>query len=261
MMVFKRSIRVAILCLIAPLALMACSEKGSRNGTSLADVGVSAPVLTTASASESNVLVIGGTKGCGLEVVRLLLERGHSVTAIARHPENMPLEHKNLQNLLGDVTNADRIAELVPGHEVIVSAIGVGPTREPVSVFSQGMTNVLAALASPETTRLITVSGIGAGDSRGHGSFFYDNILWPLLLKTVYLDKDKQEAMIRSSNTQWTIVRPGFLTDGPALASYRILDDMEGVTAGSITRADVAHYIVAAIEQNLQLGETVLLSN
>lgn len=260
-MVFKRSTRLILMCLITPLALMACSEKGSRNGTSLADVGVSAPVLSSASAGKTKVLVIGGTKGVGLEVVRLLLQRGHSVTAIARHPENMPLEHKNLQNLLGDVTNAARIAELVPGHQAIVSAIGVGPTRKPVSVFSQGMANVLAALPTPETTRLITVSGIGAGDSRGHGSFFYDNILWPLLLKTVYLDKDKQEAMLRASKTRWTIVRPGFLTDGPALAGYRILYDMEGVTAGSISRADVAHYIVAAIEQNLQLGETVLLSN
>jgi putative NADH-flavin reductase len=260
-MVFKRSIRTALTCLIVPLALMACSEKGSRDGTPLADVGVSAPVLSSASASESNVLVIGGTKGCGLEVVRLLLARGHNVTAIARHPENMPLEHDNLQNLLGDVTNAARIAELVPGHEVIVSAIGIGPTRKPVSVFSDGMANVLAALPTPETTRLISVTGIGAGDSRGHGSFFYDNILWPLLLKTVYLDKDKQEAMIRASNTQWTIVRPGFLTDGSAPADYRIIDDMDGITAGSISRADVAHYIVAAIEQNLQLGETVLLSN
>jgi putative NADH-flavin reductase len=260
-MVFRRRICIVVTCLMAPLALMACSEKGSRNGSSLADVGISAPVLSSASAAASNVLVIGGTKGTGLEVVRLLLERGHSVTAIARHPENMPLEHKNLQNLLGDVTNAARIAEVVPGHEVIVSAIGIGPTREPVSVFSDGMANVLATLPSPETTRLISVSGIGAGDSRGHGSFFYDNVIWPLLLKTVYLDKDKQEAMISTSKTQWTIVRPGFLTDGPPQTGYRIINNMDGITAGSISRADVAHYIVAAIEQNLQLGETVLLTN
>lgn len=260
-MAFKRSVRAVLACLMAPLVLIACSENGSRNGESLADVGISAPTLSSSSATQANVLVIGGTKGTGLEVVRLLLQRGHSVTAIARHPENMPLEHENLQNLLGDVTHAERIAELVPGHEVIVSAIGIGTSRKPVTVFSDGIANVLAALPSPATTRLITVTGIGAGDSRGHGTFIYDNIVWPLLLKTVYLDKDKQETMIRASKTQWTIVRPGFLTDEPAAASYRIIDNMDGITAGNISRADVAHYIVAAIEQDLQLGETVLLSN
>lgn len=54
--------------------------------------------------------------------------------------------------------------------------------------------------------------GIGAGDSKGHGGFFYDRIFYPLLLKAVYSDKDRQESLIRASNADWTIVRPGFLT-------------------------------------------------
>ena len=58
--------------------------------------------------------------------------------------------------------------------------------------------------------RLICVTGIGAGDSKGHGGFLYDRIFNPLLLKTIYEDKDRQESLIKASDVDWVIVRPGF---------------------------------------------------
>jgi hypothetical protein len=71
--------------------------------------------------------------------------------------------------------------------------------------------------------RLIVVTGLGAGDSRGHGGLIYDAIVFPLLLKRVYDDKDVQEWIVRSSGLDWTIVRPGLLTDRPATGHYRVL--------------------------------------
>ena len=64
--------------------------------------------------------------------------------------------------------------------------------------------------------RLIAVTGLGAGDSRGHGGLIYDAVVFPLLLKRVYDDKDVQESIVRSSGLDWTIVRPGLLTNRPA---------------------------------------------
>ncbi len=122
----------------------------------------------------------------------------------------MTLKHDNLANVLGDVTDAKRMAELLPGQDAIVSAIGIGPTRDPISVFSEGMEIVLAALPAEQNAKIISVTGIGAGDSRGHGSFFYDKIFWPLALKTVYEDKNRQEQLLKRSDSNWTIVRPGF---------------------------------------------------
>jgi putative NADH-flavin reductase len=109
--------------------------------------------------------------------------------------------------------------------------------------------------------RLICVTGIGAGDSRGHGGFLYDRIVNPLLLKTIYQDKDRQEALIRASHTDWTMVRPGFLTNGPRTGSYRVLTDLKGVTAGRISRADVAHFMLAELAANRYLGQTPLLTS
>lgn len=243
------------------LTLMGCADEGSVNGQNLATAGDAPPVLSPAAEHPLEVLVLGGTSGIGLEVVKLALQRGHKVTATSRHPERLAMKHDNLSNVLGDVTNAERMAELLPGQEAIVSAIGIGPTRDPISVFSEGMKIILAAIPENQRTKIISITGIGAGDSRGHGSFFYDKVFWPLALKTVYEDKDRQEQLLKRSDSNWTIVRPGFLTDGSAETRYRIINNMDGVTSGKISRTDVAHFIVAAFEQNLYAKETVLLSN
>ncbi len=244
------------------LFVSACSDQVLLNGDPVASIGEAAPALADQAQVSRNVLVVGGTKGVGLEVVRLAAERGHKVTAVARRPERMTFMHDNLETLAGNILDHERVAELVKGQDVIVSAIGIGPTRDKVTVFSQGMGNVLDAIRGEgSAARIISVTGIGAGDSRGHGGFFYDRIFLPLALKTVYDDKDIQEQALRDSDTDWTIVRPGFLTDEQYLGAYRVIGDMTGIVSGKISRADVAHFVVAAMENGQYIKETVLLTN
>lgn len=243
------------------LLVSACaSDHGTINGEPLSNTGEPAPILTEPT-EQLSILIFGGTSGIGLETTKLALSRGHSVTSITRHPERMSVEHNNLTNLKGDITNRDTYNSLIEGKDAIVSTIGLGPSRKKITVYSEGMKKVLAAMAQFKVNRVITISGIGAGDSKGHGGFFYDRILNPLLLKQDYADKERQEAILRSSNSAWTIVRPGFLTDEISAKSYRVIQNMEGIISGDITRADVAHYLVAAIEKSNNIGETVFLSN
>jgi putative NADH-flavin reductase len=112
---------------------------------------------------------------------------------------------------------------------------------------------------APQTT-LIFVTGIGAGDSRGHGGFLYDRIFQPLLLGTIYADKDREEALIKASSLQWLIVRPGFLTNGPRTGAYRVVTDLAGVTAGKISRADVADFMLNQLEAPTMFEQTPLLT-
>lgn len=130
-------------------------------------------------------------------------------------------------------------------------------TWKPVTVFSEGTRNVLAAMRRHGVRRLVAVTGIGAADSKGHGGFFYDRLFNPLLLKTIYEDKDRQEALIRASGLDWTIVRP---PNGPLTGVYRVLTDLTGVTAAKISRADVAHFILEELTANRYLGQTPLLT-
>jgi hypothetical protein len=78
-------------------------------------------------------------------------------------------------------------------------------------------------------------------------------------LKTIYEDKDRQETLIRASETEWTIVRPGLLTNGPLTKKYQVITNLTDVTAGKISRADVAHFILEELAGNRYLGQTPLL--
>ena len=254
--------RKPLVLLILFILMTACSGgDGSINGKPLDQTGDPAPALTPVVKEPLDILVFGGTSGIGLQTVKLALERGHTVTSVTRRPERMSVEHPNLTNAKGDITKPDTFQDLVPGKDAIVSAIGLKPTRKEVTVYSEGMKQVLASMQDSGVNRVLTITGIGAGDSKGHGGFFYDRILNPLVLKTDYADKNRQEQLLRESNVDWTIVRPGFLTDNEAERRYWVLQNLEGVTSGEIARADVAHFLLAAIEQGSYIQDTVLLSN
>jgi putative NADH-flavin reductase len=173
----------------------------------------------------------------------------------------MSLAHERLDVVKGDVQDLGSVKATLADNDTVVFAVGIGPTRKPVSVFSQGIANVHEAMRDLGVRRIIAVTGIGAGNSRGHGGFIYDNITQPLFLKTNYADKDRAEALILESDTDWTIVRPGLLNDDAAETQYRVISDMQGITSGDISRADVAHFILATLESQSYLGATVLLTN
>ena len=81
-----------------------------------------------------------------------------------------------------------------------------------------------------------------------------------MLLKTIYEDKDREEVTIKASNADWLIVRPGMLTNGPRTGKYRVLNDLSGVTAGKISRADVADFILRELAAPSQFKRTPLLT-
>ncbi len=207
-----------------------------------------------------NLLIIGASKGIGRQLLEQALQAGHTVTAMARHPEKLSRQPEQLKVMAGDILEPQQVHQAVAGLEAVCLTIGIGVTWKPVKVFSQGTGNVLAAMAEHEVRRLVCITGIGAGDSQGHGGFLYDRIFKPLLLKTIYEDKDRQEALIKGSDTDWTIVRPAFLTNGPLTGRYRVLTDLTGVTADKISRADVAHFMLAELATNRYLKQTPLLT-
>lgn len=207
-----------------------------------------------------NLLVIGASRGIGRQLVEQALAAGDLVSAFARRPERLAVRHERLRTLRGDVLDAGAVSAAMAGQDAVCLTIGVKTPWEQPGVFTRGTEAVLRAMQDKGVRRLVCVTGIGAGDSRGHGGFFYDRILFPLALKSVYADKDRQEALIRESTADWTVVRPGFLTNGPLTGSYRALTDLAGVTAGRISRADVAHFILKELRAGRFVRQTPLLT-
>jgi putative NADH-flavin reductase len=208
----------------------------------------------------ANIVIVGASRGIGLELLDQALQRGHRVTALFRSQQGFTRRHERLRTVIGNVIDQEIVNTAVAGQDVVYWTIGIKPTLKPVTVFSEGTQHLLRAMRDANVRRLICITGIGAGDSRGHGGFFYDLIIHPLLLRTIYEDKDRQEELIRASDTDWIIVRPGFLTNWPLTGHYRIITDITGVTAGKISRADVAHFMLENIVSREYVGKTVLLA-
>jgi len=206
------------------------------------------------------ILIVGATRGIGRQVLDQALAAGHAVTALVRDTRRLDAQHDRLKVVQGDVLDANAIALAMAGQEAVCCSLGVKVPWFYVNVFSDGTRNLLDAMKKTGARRLVCVTGIGAGDSRGHGGFLYDRLFLPFLLRTIYADKDRQESLIKASNVDWVIVRPGFLTNGPLTGRYRAITDLSGVTAGWISRADVAHFILQQLVTLSHLRQAPLLT-
>jgi len=208
-----------------------------------------------------NILIVGATRGIGRQLLEQALTAGHTVTALVRSPQKLAVQHERLKIMKGDILDSDPVARAMAGQEAVCCTIGVKVPWIRVTVFSEGTNNLLQAMKKTGVNRLVCVTGIGAGDSKGHGGFLYDFLFLPTLLRTIYADKDRQESVIQASDVDWTIVRPGFLTNGPLTEHYRVLTDMVGVTAGRISRADVAHFMLKELQSKQFVRQTPLLTS
>jgi putative NADH-flavin reductase len=190
------------------------------------------------------VLILGATGSVGPYLVSQALARDHEVTVLARDPSRLTLSHERLRALQGDALDPAAVDAAVRGQDAVILSLGRKHHRKPTTLFSDATRIVIDAMHRHGVRRLVAITGIGAGDSRGHGGFLYDRIIFPLVLKHTYADKDRQEELIRHSNLDWVIVRPASFTNGPLRDRLRVATDLRGVTIGKISRADVAAFVL-----------------
>ncbi len=207
------------------------------------------------------ILIVGATGATGQQIVKQGLAQGHEVTALVRNPDQFEMQHNSLQIMKGDVLDPASLEAMQPQDAVISSLGSRKISLEPVTLLSEGTKNLLRAMEHYSIKRLICITGLGAGDSKGHGGLLYDKLILPLILRRIYDDKDRQEAAIRQSNLDWTIVRPAVLTNDPAKGNYRVLTDLTGFTAGKISRADVAAFVLQQLTDDRYLHQTPLISD
>ena len=252
-------LRIIILAILL-IFLTGCASLATFAGGDITAVTDPTPSLTT-EAEPLKIIIIGGTSGVGLELVELAIARGHSVTAVARRPERLSFSHPNLMTKKGDITRVADMHRLLPGHDVVVSAVGLSPGSRNVTLFSKGISNLLTVMAETGQSRLLAVSAIGAGDSKGSGSFWFDTVLHPLILADDIEDKTQMEQILKENSIDFTVVRPAILTNDIAAEKYRVIKSYQGIETGSISRKDVAHFLLHLAEENTYLRDIVTLSN
>jgi uncharacterized protein YbjT (DUF2867 family) len=203
------------------------------------------------------VLVLGATGGTGRLIVRDAVAKGHSVVVLVRSKASAALPDAKLVE--GDARDEATLARAMDGCDAVVSALGSGMGRRKVDLLTVATRALVMAMTRNGVRRLVCVSALGVGDSRGHGGFVFDRLFQPLLLSEAYKDKDRQEAAIRASALDWVVVRPAMLTDDPARGSARAFTDLAGVKGGKIARADVARFVVEQLTADTYLRRTPVL--
>lgn len=210
----------------------------------------------------ATVLIIGASKGIGLETVKRAVKAGHTVRAMARSAVRIPGRHANLETVTGNALDANAVTQALTDVDIVIQTLGVtaGPgfLFKPVRLFSDATRVLVAAMEETGVRRLICVTGLGAGDSRDRGGLLY-NAAFRLFLGRVYENKDVQERIIRDSKLDWIIARPGILTHGPMTDGYQVLDNPDDWRCGFISRVDVADFLVKQIDDNQYLGKTPVL--
>lgn len=93
-----------------------------------------------------NLTVFGGTGGTGEQVIRAAMDAGHTVTAAARDPSRIRTPHELLRAVRADVLDRQSLDGTVDGADAVVSALGVPSGRDPTTVYSTGVANILDAM-------------------------------------------------------------------------------------------------------------------
>jgi putative NADH-flavin reductase len=208
------------------------------------------------------LLVIGASGGIGFECVRDALRRGYHVRAFSRAAKNIAITDTNLETTNGDATRADDVRRAMVGNDVVILALGIpaGPQMVlgPVHLFSDATRVVVDAMRDVGVRRLICVTGYGAGDSRSSMGCL-QRIVFEGVLGRAYADKDIQERIIRESDLDWVIVRPGILTNAPRTGRYKVLREASTWRNGLIARSDVADFMIDQVASDGYLRATPVL--
>ena len=212
----------------------------------------------------SRVLVMGGSSGIGLETVKALLDRDHDVIAFSRGARNLRLDHARLVRISGDATNTAEVRNAVHDADVVIQALGVPVGLKlltgPIDLFSSATRTLIPIMEEMDIKRLIAVTGFGAGNSN-EAINCIQRIPFNFIFGHAYRDKSAQETLIKESTLNWTIVRPGVLTNQSLGRSYKVRLKRSEWRNGIISRAAVADYIAAAIDDDATIGEEPVLAN
>jgi uncharacterized protein YbjT (DUF2867 family) len=204
--------------------------------------------------------VFGATGGIGGHLVDQALARGDEVTAVVRDATRFPRRSPGLHIAeVPDLTNVDDLRTAVEGRDAALS--GIGPrSRKDTTVASATGISIVRALDQAGVRRLVAVTAAPLGPAPDSDSFLNRRVVFPFfgwMLRDIYDDLRRLEDAMRRSGLDWTAVRPPKLTDGPLTAQYRQAIGANLPRGYRISRADVAHCMLAVLDDPATVGQAV----
>jgi len=190
-----------------------------------------------------DVAIAGGHGQIALHLERLLAQRGDRVRGLIRNPDHAAdLERLGAQAVICDMEAENDLRRFVEGADAVVFAAGAGPGSGPERKRTVDL-GAAVKLMDAGVSRYVMVSSIGAGDPASA----------PESMRPYQEAKGEADETLAQSGLDFTIVRPGMLTDADATGHVAAGTDVE---RGDIPRADVALALLAVLDTGSTVGKT-----
>jgi putative NADH-flavin reductase len=208
------------------------------------------------------ILLLGATGGTGRQVLLQALEKGYEVTAFVRSPQRLAeVKSSGLKVLTGSLPGDDAaLAAAIRGADVVISALGAGNSLKSSGLMERSAPAIVRAMQNESVRRLIVVSAFGVGETLREAPIL-PGIVMRLLLSNLFADKEAGEKMLRQSALDWTLLYPVTLTNGPRTGRYKSGERLSLHGFPRISRADVADFALAQVDDRTYLRKVVVLSS
>jgi putative NADH-flavin reductase len=206
--------------------------------------------------------IVAATGGIGRHLVEQAVAAGHDVTAVARRPQGLPA---GVRAVAVDLARPDTpaLASAVRDADAVLSGLGPRDPRADAGITSRGTRAIVAAMQAEHIRRIIVVSAAPVGPvtvpgqpkpprhDPGDGLFmrYLGSPLARAMFGRHYADLAVTEQILRDSGLDWTVSRPPKLTDKPLTGEYRTALNRNIRGGFSAPRADVAHHMLAMVDQ------------
>lgn len=219
----------------------------------------------------AKILLLGGSGRTGLHLLAQAAQRGHAVRALVRTPEAVQAP-PGVELVKGTPSSVEDLREAMRGTEALIvahnnSRASDNPWAKQLnspSFLTDSARNILTVMGEQDVKRVVFVSAIGVGDS-------WSTVSWPFRafirlsnIKIGYADHDGVDALVRQSETDWTLVRPVGLSDKPAGAlGPAHITEVGGSKPGTlnVTRAEVATFCLDCVDKHEWIHRAPILWN
>ena len=204
------------------------------------------------------ILILGSTGGTGQQLVTQSLKQNHEVTALARDPSKLNLNHEKLTIIKGSVLDKDVLENTLEGKDAVLSALGVGKSLKSKDLISNAVRILIPAMNKKNVKRLVFLSAFGVGQTFKQADLI-QKIIFKVFLRNIYADKSKADDQIRRSALEWALVYPVLMTDTPGTGKYKVGEKLEMKGMPKISRADVAEFMLRQLNDNTFIKKSTII--
>ena len=206
-----------------------------------------------------NVLILGAGGKTGRLLIDKAIAAGHKVTGLVHEHKEDEIYPAAAEIVQGDARNPSRLDQVMTGQHAVIDAIGGSKPFLETDLESSTAKVVIDVMTRNGVKRLIVISVVGVEESKAQAGFFYEHLLLPVFLRGALPDKTNMEHEFKASGLDFTIVRPPALKDSDPTWQVHIVAAEE--TAHSITRGDLAQFIVDQLGSSQYVGQAITIAN